>query len=667
MSRPCSALHPVSCSTLYSALFLAFFSAMLFLVLAALSGSSRAENQGLNQQRVLYLQVDKSLSSGSTRAFKKYRKQLQSYPLFPYLEYRKLNHRLTLGHQSEVADYLRRYPDLWLSDRLRRNWLNLLYRSRRWQLYTEYFDISKASTAAQCHYYFARYQLGQVNDAIAGGLGLWVVGHSQPKSCDPLFKMLISQQRISEDLAWRRYTLAIQNHKFSLARYIERFFTGGRYRALARHYLSVDRNPAKVGDYQLLDSKTPEFLTLIEHGIRHLARRNTTLAIKHWSHFLQTHPFDGASRQRMLPSLVKGLYRQGYKDVAAKYLDDNIAFANSELLEWQLRNMLQNKDWAAIAHWVGTLPDHIQQQQRWRYWHARALLLYTTSVEEIDEAKTTLRELSRFRSFYGFLASDWVSNPYRMQHEPVEIPEIQIKEMENIPGILRARELVFHQQYLNARREWYAASHSFDSHQWLVAARVAHKWQWHQQVILSMSKAPYWNDIELRFPLAYRREFEIHAKKQGLPLPLVFAIARQESAFSSDVVSPAGARGLMQLMPATAKEVSRKYKIPYRGSAQLSNPELNIHLGSQYYKGVLKRFSNNRILATASYNAGPRRVKQWLQRSAGKLPFDAWVETIPFNETRQYVQNVLAFAVIYSHHLKRDDSLLTTIERSTLL
>jgi soluble lytic murein transglycosylase len=640
---------------------------LLILYFSPLSAASLEENNTLVQQRELYLQAEKSLRSGSTRVFDKHRKQLQNYPLFPYLEYIRLNHRLTLDNRAEVDDYLGRYPDLWLSDRLRRNWLNLLYRSRQWQLYTSYFNLANTSTTAQCHYYFSRYQLGDLEGAIDGGLKLWIAGQSQPKSCDPLFKVLISEQRITNRVAWQRYTLAIRNHKFNLARYIERFFSGSKYQAAARHYLSVDRNPAGVGDYQLLDSKTPEFLGLIEHGIRHLAKQNTTLAIKHWSHYLQTHPFDEAARRRMLPSLVKGLYRQGYEDVAASYLNENIEFSDPGLLEWQLRNMIHKEDWAVIASWVANLPEHIQEQERWRYWRARALLLHTTSVEEIDSAKTTLRELSRFRSFYGFLASDWVSNPYRMQHEPVAIDEIQIKDMENLPGILRARELVFHQQLLNARREWYAVGRSFNSQQWQVAARIAQKWQWHQQVILAMSKAPYWNDIDLRFPLAYRREFEVHAKKQNLPLPLVLAIARQESAFSPDVVSPAGAYGLMQLMPATAKEVSRKYKIAYRGRTQLGDPELNIHLGSQYYKSVLKRFGNNRILATASYNAGPTRTQQWLKKSSGKLPFDAWVETIPFNETRQYVQNVLAFAVIYSHHLNRDDTLLTTKERGTLL
>ena len=364
---------------------------------------------------------------------------------------------------------------------------------------------------------------------------------------------------------------------------------------------------------------------------------------------------------------MKGLNSQGYGSVATEYLQDQIAIADVSLLEWQLRYNLEKGDWKAVTRLIESLPDDIGHQQKWRYWQARALLLHTTDVNDIDIAKTTFRELSRFRSFYGFLASDWVDNPYGMQHTPPSISPQEVAIMEQLPAIQRTRELRFHQQDLNARREWYRLSKQFTSREWQIAAQIAQKWHWYGQAILAMAKAEYWDDIDLRFPLVFRQEFERYARQQNLPLPLLFALARQESAFRPRVVSPAGARGLMQLMPATAKEVARKHKIPYRSRGQLFDPNLNIHLGSQYYRDVLKRFGGNRILATAAYNAGPHRVSRWLKKSAQTLPFDAWVETIPFKETRQYVQNVLAFAVIYSHHLKRDDPLLSDQERAGLL
>ena len=627
----------------------------------------QAQDARLAQQRTLYGKVKKSLDRGSTRLFEQHQKQLQGYALFPYLEYSKIAHRLSLSDEPAIDKFLADYPDIWLSARLRRNWLKLLYSKRQWQHYIDYYRESATNTDAACHLNFARYQIGEKQPALDGGLKLWLVGKSQPKACDPLFRLLIAEQRISDDVAWQRYSLAILNHEYRLGRYIERFFTSDKYRKIARNYVSLDRRPARVGEYRLFAAKSPEILAIIEHGIRHLAKQNATLALKHWARYLQSHPFDEDARRRVLPALVKGLHRQGYDIVAAEYLHEQLAIADVSLLEWQLRYSLEKGDWEAVTYLIKSLPEEIRGQQKWRYWQARALILHTTDVNDIDIAKTTFRELSRFRSFYGFLASDWVDNPYRMQHQPTPISTQELAMMEMLPGIQRTRELLFHQQNLNARREWYALSKQFTSREWQTAAYIAQKWRWHGQAILAMAKAEYWDDIDLRFPLVFRREFERHAQQQGLPLPLLFALARQESAFRPNVTSPAGARGLMQLMPATAKEVASKHKIRYRRRNQLFDPNINIHLGSQYYRDVLRRFSGNRILATAAYNAGPHRVKRWLKKSAQTLPFDAWVETIPYKETRQYVQNVLAFAVIYSHHLKRDDPFLSAQERAGLL
>ena len=139
------------------------------------------------------------------------------------------------------------------------------------------------------------------------------------------------------------------------------------------------------------------------------------------------------------------------------------------------------------------------------------------------------------------------------------------------------------------------------------------------------------------------------------------------SALAQDAQSHAGARGLMQLMPATARQTARKNGIRYRGSRDLYEPEVNVSLGSRYYREMLERFDNNRILATAAYNAGPHRVQRWLEETGGQLPFDAWIETIPFRETRNYVQNVLAFSMVYAHHLENNARILSPQEKQRSL
>ena len=635
---------------------------------AAITSSAIAgPNKQLEKQRQLYKQVKADLQNGSTASFARHHDSLKTYPLYPYLQYARIRHNITLDSQGAIDYFLRDFNHLSLARTLRKHWLQLLYKKQRWQQFMAYYEPATAATAQQCQYQYARYKSGLGDAALSDALALWTVGKSQPQACDPLFKLLTGRDKITEAVAWQRYTLAVRNHKFQLARYIERFFTSRQYRDKAAFYLAVDRKPAQVGNYTLLGEDSAENRALIEHGITHLAKQRATEAMKHWARYRQSHSFDDAAQKRMLPHLVKGLHKQKYEAAALGYLNDNIALARSKLLEWQLRVLLRADQWLVLKEWIAILPEPIRDEQRWRYWRARAQLMTSSDADIIDEAKTTFRELSRFRSFYGFLASDRVANPYRMAEKPL-LPNVDdVDALANTPAMLRVRELFVQGENLSARREWYAATKNLAPDQWLVAARLADQNRWYPQAVQAMAAAKYWDDIDIRFPQAYRQTFEKQARNVDLPLSLLFAISRQESAFAADVISPAGARGLMQLMPATAKEVARRHNIRYKSRQQLFDPEKNISLGSRYFKDMMLRFGDNRILSIASYNAGPHRVTGWRKKTAGKLPYDVWIEAIPFSETRQYVQNVLAYALIFAHHLELDQPLLSPAEKQQLL
>ena len=628
---------------------------------------NRSEDQRLKNQRHLYKKVKRDLQRGSETSFTQHRASLKDYPLYPYLQYIPISRNIKLGNEAAIAEFLKHFSDVPLARTLRKKWLQRLYKRQRWQLFTSYYQPSTASTAQQCQYQYARYQLGHREDALQAALPLWSVGKSQPKACDPLFKRLIDGNKISQAIAWQRYTRAILKHNFQLARYIERFFVSKNYRDKAAFYLAVDRKPTRVGDYAMLGEDSADNRAIIEHGITHLARRRATEAMKHWARYRQSHHFDEAAQRRILPHLVKGLHKQNYDSAALGYLNDNIALADSQLLEWQLRILLRADDWHTLKQWLEHLPEPLAMEQRWRYWQARAQLMTSSDMTAIDQAKTTFRELSRFRSYYGFLACDRVGNPYRMAETPLLSKAEEIDALAHTPAMLRVRELLRQQQNLAARREWYQTTKNFDAEQWLIAAQVAHREHWYPLAILAMSKARYWDDLAIRFPLPYRQAFEKQAHNVDLPLTLLFAISRQESAFAADVTSPAGARGLMQLMPATAKQVARQHNIRYKSRQQLFEPEKNIRLGSRYFKDMMLRFSDNRILATASYNAGPHRVSGWRKKTGGKMPYDVWIETIPFSETRQYVQNILAYTIIFARHLNEEQAILSPAEKQQLL
>ncbi|MCY1398517.1 Soluble lytic murein transglycosylase [compost metagenome] len=272
------------------------------------------------------------------------------------------------------------------------------------------------------------------------------------------------------------------------------------------------------------------------------------------------------------------------------------------------------------------------------------------------------KNVARERDYYGFLAADRVQAPYQLTNKPLHLSQQTINKVRNTPGIRRALEFHARGQIVDGRREWYYVSRHFNRDEMVAQAKLAYDLRWYFPAIRTISQAKYWDDLDIRFPMAHRETLVREAKVRGLHSSWVFAITRQESAFMEDARSSVGAAGLMQLMPATAKETARKFDIPLASPRQVLDPDKNIQLGAAYLSQVHSQFNGNRVLASAAYNAGPGRVRQWL-RGANHLSFDVWVESIPFDETRQYVQNVLSYSVIYGHKLNAPQPLVDWHER----
>ena len=652
------------------ALLLLLLLALLLLALPNLSFASPS----LDEQRVLYKEAKFALEKGDISKYKSVVSLIGNYPLRPYLEYLELSNRLKHIPTKDVQKFLSKYGDTSIAGRLRYRWLETLRTQDYWHDFKTDYRPNTATTAQRCYYQLGRIHSGkiskEINAATTEGLKLWTVGKSQPKGCDKLFDLLNKQGKITEPIAWQRYTSAVLNHNYQLAHYLERFFTSTRYQSLAKKFYDVDRNHRVVGDYQFfsqdsLKRNTEEVYAVITHGLSHLARVDATVALKHWSRYRQIHSFTPTQKNRIITELVKGLYDQDHVTSADNYLIDNQEYVDVSLLEWRTREALRKANWRDVLLWIDYMPDELRQDGRWRYWKTRATQLAIAGKQPLEN--DTYKELSVTRTFYGFLASEWLGNGYSMANRKTTATKEQLTKLKALPGLVRTRELLHHEDYISARREWRYSTRNFSEQQWITAAHLARDWQWHNGAITSMIAAAYWDDVDLRFPMAFKESFQNHAQQTGVPIHLLYAVARQESALAHDANSPAGAKGLMQLMPATAKQTAHKNGIRYRASYELHRPELNIALGSRYYSEMLKRFGNNRILATAAYNAGPHRVDRWLDVSESKLPFDAWIETIPFKETRNYVQNVLAFSVIYAHNLDNHERILSKQEKNRLL
>ena len=264
--------------------------------------------------------------------------------------------------------------------------------------------------------------------------------------------------------------------------------------------------------------------------------------------------------------------------------------------------------------------------------------------------------MAQSRHYYGFLAASYLNKPVNFQNIPLVITAEEKALVTQSPEAKRALEFFAIGRFHHARLEWNYWLSKLNKRDKLVASKVATEMQWYDRAIFTLAKVGYLNDVNLRFPLGFETEIKHYAGNQKINPAWAFAITRRESSFMSDANSPAGAKGLMQIMPATAKQLARK-KV---SNQYLFKAKNNIKLGTKYLRNLLDRHHGNQVLATAAYNAGPHRVKSWL-KDAKPLPADVWIETIPFKETREYVKSVLAYQQIYQDKVGQKGSLFDQI------
>tara|TARA_Y100001934_G_scaffold37082_1_gene42818 strand:- start:264 stop:2273 length:2010 start_codon:yes stop_codon:yes gene_type:complete len=594
------------------------------------------------EARKRYRELKRLIESGQHSRYADRRGELSDYPLFAYLEYTWHAYRMSRMTPRALEAFAATYPDTPLPGLLRSAWLRHLGQRGQWRQLATHYTPGSGDDKLACHYANALYRTGQDQAAHAATRELWLVGASQPDACDAAFRLWRDAGQLSGTLAWERFELALARNRYKLASYLVRFIPNEE-RALANKFREVHQRPQRISAHSRYRADGPRERRLILHGVRRLARRSAADAYAALRTYETSHDF---TRDEL-----RETYVYVGKRLASDYSGDPLIYdvpidaeTSHELLEARLRYALRKQDWSEVLVGLHRLPEARANSNRWRYWRARALLESSDAID-LGTGRTLLEALATTRSFYGFLAADILGQEYNFRHEPKYFTADEVRRVEEIPGVHRAYELLALDEVVHARREWRFTTTRLTPRQQEIAAKTARRWGWHERAIRSMIDAEAWNDLDVRFPLAHQDEFTQHAMRENIPLTWAYAITRQESAFMTDAKSGAGARGLMQLMPATARLVAGRTGIRIADEATLYEPEVNIRLGTAYLGEMLRRFDQNRLVASAAYNAGPMRAARWMDAS---LPLDIWVETIPFVETRDYVQNVAMFAAIYA-------------------
>ena len=659
-------------SCLFYILLIPLFILLVFLPRKIVWAESIDKKENLiHEQRKIFKEAHDALQRKDKKTYQKKYKQLDNYPIKHHLLGLELLQRIRSFPRDDIRNYLDKYSDTAISADVRYYWLETLRKNNKWQDYLIDYKDDRATTKQKCFYQQSKIKKGGEDEksGVQNALKLWTSGSSQPKACDKLFAILIKNNLISGKIAWERFTKVISLRKYQLAKYVLRFIDDDD-KKLAAKLFEIYKNKNIVLNSNFftekeLDRNPIEIHDAITYGLLRLAKKNSQSALSAYQTYQKKYSFSTLQKNRINSSIIKGLYEQDKKENSDRYLTKYIDSTSSKIIEWRVRQSFKIGDWQDAKMWIKKMPPNLKNKQVWRYWSQRLAELTDDNLSK--NYQNIYKDLSKERSFYGFLSAQKLGLGNNMNFEDSTPSKDDLSKLEALAGIKSTRELLYHKLNLSARREWNKTTRNFSKKQWVSAAHISNKWLWYNGTITSMIKAGYWNDTNLRFPLAFKKIFSKYSKKNQIPLNLLMALARQESSFHDEATSPAGAKGLMQLMPATAQEVAGRNNISFEPVRGLYNPEINISLGSLYLKRMLERFDDNRILAIAAYNAGPTRVDRWRKKTVGKIPFDAWIETIPFNETRNYVQNVLAFSAIYAKKLNAKEHIINDQEMITRL
>jgi soluble lytic murein transglycosylase len=596
----------------------------------------------LNDQRQAFLRAEKYLADKNEAGFLSVSGNLTDYVLYPYLQYLRLKEQL--AKTDQILAFLSTYKDTRFAGLLRSKWLDYLAENGRWSEYARYYEVHEHS-ADDCQYQWAQHQTGKQQQALSEAKRIWLSGQAAEKYCQPLFFALQNSSLITPDLIWRRFEVAIEENHVETANAMVLLLKDPE-RKRAGDWLRLHQKPELLEDSRFWQEKNAQTGRLFAHAIKRLANSDLEKALMVWESKKSGFLIDGQSAQAVERKF--GMELLGKKDNRAYSHLNKISQPDEEIRAAKVRAALLGQNWQHVNSALASLTLTERQEPKWQYWQARAL----QETGKKLESQKLFTALAKDRSYYGFLAADTINTPYQIIDQPVKVQEDQLKQLAEHPNFKACYEFKFLNLDLEARRQWQFAIKTLPKEKLLIAAKLAQQWHWDQLAITTLVKADYWDDMALRFPVKYLGEVENSAEKHGLDTALIYGLMRQESMLDKNAVSSAGAKGLMQLMPDTARTVAKTLHEPWQSDASLFNPAFNINYGGYYFKELLNRFGGHIAVAGAAYNAGPNRARKWLP-IASAVPADIWIETIPFKETRKYVSTVLSYAIIYQQRLKK--------------
>lgn len=587
-----------------------------------------------------FLQAREAFRRGDAVQLDRLAATLKGHALAPYVEYYQLRMRLDQDDAPAIETFLARYDGQLVAERMRADWLRWLADRGQWERFDrEWPRVQQPDGELRCQHLARRQQTG------TGGLepaakALVESTAELSASCVDTLQGLFAASVLNADDAWDR---------------VRRLVEANRPRQVARavSFLPADQQPPERELRRALDEPARYLGGL--RGI-HGSRIDRELALVALARLARNDPAAAADEMLRLENQLSLPERQAAwahiawqgalrhrPEALAWYRATHDAALTVEQHEWLVRAALRAHDWPTVRAAIERMPAKLASDPTWVYWLGRAY----KELGDVGYARQLFATIAEQPHFYGILASDELDRAVRLPPAPAPVTASELAAVAAMPGVERAFAWFDRDMRTEGVAEWNWALRGMSDRELLAAAELAQRHGIYDRAITAASQTQVQHDFRKRFPTPYDTEVLPASRRVGLDAAWVYGLMRQESRFVNKARSSVGASGLMQLMPGTARWVARKIGLKTYRADRVTEPEVNLTLGTSYLRMVQESLDNHPLLASAAYNAGPSRARNWRDPERA-LEGAIYAETIPFSETRDYVKKVLSNAVFYS-------------------
>jgi soluble lytic murein transglycosylase len=582
--------------------------------------------------------------AGDPIKFARHAKKLEGHVLEPWLDYWRLSMRLEDAANREVREFLATHANLYVTERMRSDWLRVLGKRSEWpEFERQSARFMRDDLEVSCYRWIARLEHGD-DSALADAMAMWLEPAELPEGCQRLSAILSTRGRLSVTDVWQRVRVLFEHGQITAAKTALALLPKSEAPD-ERMLAEAARQPKRFIERlpKVLDTRAAHEVAVL--GAVRYARNDATAVAA---------ALEGPLAERLSDTELKYLWSVVGYEGAREHHDEALnwfsragdAPLDDRHLAWKIRAALRGGQWPVVRESVDRMSLGAAHQPAWIYWYGRAL---ASQGEEMGSRAYFLR-IAGQTDFYGLLAAEelgYVLALPDITHVPSE-EEVAAAAAE--PGLQRALELIRLGIRVEGVREWLFTIRSFDDARLLAAAELAHRSAVYDRAIHTADRTSRLHNFTLRYPMPYQDVFRGYAASHGVDEAWVLGLVRQESRFNTDARSSAGAAGLMQVMPRTARYVAARIGLRNYRPKTVTEVETNVTLGTGYLRLVMEQLGHP-VLASAAYNAGPARARRW--RDDKPLEGAIYVESIPFPETRDYVRKVMANAVYYSAVLEK--------------